>query len=62
VVLNIKKVPASQMGIAFRFAGPTGPGINDHLDRRGLQVRWIKFKGAVDIPEVAADVGHYHFP
>src|SRR5438093_9502618 len=62
VTLNIKKVAASQVGVAVRFAGPKGRGVDHNLDRRGLGMGRIKVKGAVDILEVPSYIRHHHVP
>jgi hypothetical protein len=62
VMFHIKKVRASQMVVAFLYAGPDVPGINLHLNRRVARVLWIKLQGAVNVLEVSADVGHHHVP
>src|ERR1051326_542489 len=62
VLLHSEKVAASQMCIPVWFACPKCRSVNYHLDRRRLRVRCIKFEAAVDILEVAADVGHHHVP
>ena len=63
VLLNIKKVAASQVGIACRIAGPKRRGIDYHFNnRRGFRLRRIEVERAVYIFEVSADVGHHHVP
>ena len=52
VLLNIKKVAASQVGIACRIAGPKRRGIDYHFNRRGFRVRRIEVERAVYIFEV----------
>src|SRR5437879_430585 len=60
MVLDIKKVRAPQMIIAFLYSGPDVPGINLHLNRRVVRILRIKLQRAVNILEVSSDVGHHH--
>src|SRR5215471_12325254 len=62
VLLDIKKIAASEVGVAVRFTRPKRSGINCYLDRRGLRARRIKVERAMDILEMPADVRHHHVP
>src|SRR6266498_3923146 len=62
MVLDIEKVRAAQMVVAFLYAGPNVPRIDLYLDRRIARVLRIKLQRAVNILEVSADVGHHHVP
>src|SRR5437899_380744 len=60
MMLNCKKVSASQMVVAFLQSSPNVPGINLHFNRRVARVLRIKIQRAVNILEVSTDVGHHH--
>src|SRR2546430_4705647 len=62
MVLDIKKVRAPQMVIAFLYSGPNVPSIDLHVNRRVARALRIKLQRAVNILEVSTDVSHHHVP
>jgi hypothetical protein len=49
-VLDIKKVRASQMVVAFLYTGPNSPSIDLDFNRRVVRALWIKTPASLEQP------------
>src|SRR5262249_31176915 len=61
-VLDIEEVGAAKVRVPIGLPAPYTPSVDLGLDPRGFWLGWIELEHAVDILEVASDMGDHHVP
>ena len=60
MMFNVEEIGAAQMCVAIRLASPQCAGVDFDFNRGGLWPCGIEVEPAMDVFEVAADVGDHH--